>query len=303
MAGIISTGSAPKLLWPGLNQIWGIAYNEYIQEWKELFEIHQSDKHYEEDVALSGTGLAPVLPDGAQISYDTMKQVFVTRYTHVAYALGYIITRQEIDDNLYDEFGKDRTIALARSLNQARENVGANVYNRAFNGSYTGGDGVSLLNTSHPTEAGVQSNKPDTDVDLSEAALEQAAIAIANFKDNRGNRIAIRPQKVIVPVQLQFEVDRILKNPLRPATAERDINALFQMNIFPEGFAVNHYLSDPDAWFVRTDCMKGMKYFSRTEPEFSSDNDFETFNAKFKAYARFSFGWTDWRALYGSQGA
>jgi len=303
MAGVITRGSLPKLLWPGLNQIWGAAYNEYISEWKDVFEINMSDKAYEEDVGLVGMGLAPQKPEGQAIQYDTMKQNYVSRYTNLAYALGFVITREELADCLYPKFGTDRSKALAFSMHQTKENIGANVLNRAFDTEYTGGDGVTLLNSSHPTDGGTLSNTLSAAADLSEAALETACIDIANFRDNRNNRIAIRPSKLIVPVNVMFDAERILKNPFQPDTAERNINSLYQMGMIPEGYRVNHYLSDSDAWFIMTDCPNGLRYFEREAPRFEDDNDFDTKNAKFSAYERYSFGWTDWRGIYGSPGA
>jgi hypothetical protein len=306
MAGVITTGSLPKLLWPGLNKIWGLTYEEWENgsEWKKIFPITQSDKNYEEDVGITGFGLAPSKSEGDSIYFDTHKQAFVTRYQNVTYALGYIITQEEIEDCQYAQYGAQRTRNLAFSMHQTRENVAANVLNRAFNASYTGGDGVSLLNSAHPLESGTFSNVPSFAVDLSEASLEQAAIDIEGFVDNRGNRIAIQPSKLIIPRQLQFEATRILKNAKnRPETANRDINAMYMMDTYPEGIVVNHYFTDPDAWFVQTNCPDGLKCFDRVKTDFADDNDFDTTNMKYRARARYSYGWTDPRGLYGSEGA
>jgi len=303
MSGIISTGSTPKLLWPGLDEIWGLAYKEKIPQWRELFEINYSDKNYEEDVGLTGMGLAPVKVEGEALSYDTMKQSFITRYTNVAYSIGFVITREEIADNLYKQFGAQRAKNVAYSMHQTKENVAANIFNRAFNNSYAGGDGVSLVNALHPTEGGTLSNTLTVAADLSEAALEQAIIDIDQFRDNRNNHIEVKALKLLVPPSLRFDAARILKNPQRPATADRDINAMYTLGVLPQGYTVNNYLTDTDAWFVLTDCPSSLKYFERSAPVFESDNDFTTKNALFSGYERYSFGFTDWRGIYGSPGA
>ena len=302
MAGVITTGSTPKLLWPGLSEIWGMAYDEYMPEWKEVFEMWRSDKNYEEDVSMTGMGLAPVKAEGSALQYDTMKQAYVTRYVNVAYSIGYIITREEIADNLYAQFGAQRAKNVAFSMHQTKENVGANIFNRAFNASYTGGDGVSLVNAAHPTEGGTLSNTLAVAADLSEASLENALIDIADFRDNRNNRINVKGRCLLVPTDLQFEATRILKNPERPATTNRDINAMYAMGMLPDGIKVNHFLTNPKAWFVVTNCPSGLKYYEREAPRFEADNDFSTKNALFSGYERYSFGWSDWRSVYGSPG-
>ena len=302
MAGVITTGSTPKLLWPGLNQIWGMAYKTKTPEWSELFQTFMSEKNYEEDVGLTGMGLAPVKPETDALMYDTMKQSFVTKYTNVAYSIGFVITREEIADNLYAQFGAQRSRNVAFSMMQSKENVAANIFNRAFNSSYVGGDEVSLVNAGHPTAGGLLSNTPTVAVDLSEAALEDALVDISQFRDGRNNLINVMAQCLVVPPQLQFEATRLLKNPQRPGTADRDISAMYAMGLFPQGIKVNHYFTDSDAWFILTDCPTGLKHFQRQAPKFEADNDFDTKNAKFSGYERYSFGWTDWRAVYGSPG-
>jgi len=302
MAGVISTGSTPKLLWPGLTDIWGLSYNQYPQEWKDLFITMTSNKSYEEDVGLTGMGLAEVKAEGAALKYDTMKQSFVTRYTNVVYSKGYIITEEEIDDNLYPQFGRDRTENVAFSMVQTKENIGANIFNRAFNAAFPGGDGVSLINASHPTEGGVLSNTLSVAANLSEAALEDALVDISQFRDSRNNHITIKGRCLAIPSQLMFEATRILKNPQRPDTANRDISAMYQMGVLPEGVKVNHYFTDTNAWFILTNCPKGLKHFQRKAPSFAQDNDFSTKNALFSGSERYSFGWTDWRGAYGSPG-
>lgn len=304
MAGIINTSSFAKALWPGVNAWYGKAYNEYPVEYTKLFDTFTSRRNYEEDVGISSFGLAVVKPEGAPIQYDSEQQAFITRYTHVVYALGFIITREIMDDDLYDVVGQRKAQGLAFSMRQTKEVVGANVYNRAFNSSYVGGDGVSMINASHPNLAGgVWSNTLATAADLSEAALEQACIDIAAFTNDRGLRIAVVPEQLVIPPSLEFEATRILKSQGRVGTDSNDINALNSMNKFRKGFVVNHYLTDNDAWFIRTDVKNGLKYFERKADEFNMDNDFDTDNAKFKAYSRYSFGWTDPRAIYGSAGA
>ena len=306
MSGVITTGSLPKLLWPGLNRIWGMTYEQWDAgaEWRQIFDTQKSDKNYEEDVGLTGFGLAPVKNEGDSIAFDTMKQGYVSRYQNVTYALGFIITQEEIEDCQYAQVAAQRTKGLAFSMNQTRENVAANILNRAFNAGYPGGDGVSLVNALHPIENGSFSNTLTNAADLSEAALEQAAIDIAGFVDNRGNRIKIMPNKLVIPRQLAFEATRLLKNSQwRPETANRDINAMFVLNTFPGGIIVNHYLTDPDAWFILTNCPGGLKCMDRIATEFADDNDFDTTNMKYRARARYSYGWNDPRGIFGSPGA
>ena len=305
MSGVITSSSFAKLLWPGLNAIYGKEYNDYAVEWDKLFEKNTSDKAYEEDLGLSSFGLAVVKPEGAPISYDTERQGFTSRYNHVVYALGFIITREIYEDDLYGKVGAQKAKALARSLRQTKEIVAANVYNRAFTAGYTGGDGIVLCSTAHLNVAGgTYSNKIATDADLSEAALEQAVIDIAGYRDDRGLLIAAKPEKLIIPYQLQFEAKRILNADGRVGTDLNDPNVLKQSSIFNQ-VIVNHYLNSTgnDDWFILTNVKDGLKYFERRGDQFEMDNDFDTENAKFKATARYSFGWSNPRAIYGSQGA
>lgn len=311
MSGVITTGSYPKCLWPGLNRLFGHQYNEYDPEWKALYEISSSSKNYEEDLSLSFFGLAPQKSEGNSIAYDTSKQVFVTRYIHKVYALGFTITREEINDNLYAEVAPARTRGLAFSHHQTQEHLGAAPFNKAFSTDPqdSGGDGVSLCNAAHPLEGGTFANVPTNSagvlqgVDVSEAAFEQAIIDIGDFRDNRNLRIKILPRKVAIPYNLQFDVERILGNPNRPLTADRDINAMYKLGAFPEGYVVNHFFEDPNAWFILTACPVGMRYFEREPIQFESDNDFDTKNGKYSATIRYSFGWSDPRGIYGSPGA
>ena len=302
-AGVITSGSFAKLLWPGLNAIWGKEYNDYPVEWDKLFEKNTSDRAYEEDVSLSSFGLATVKNEGAPITYDTERQGFTSRYNHVVYALGFIVTREIVEDDQYGKVGAQKAKALARSMRHTKETIGANIYNRAFDAGYTGGDGVSLINTAHPNvSGGTFSNRIATNADISEAALEQAVIDIAGFRDDRGLLIAAKPEKLVIPYQQQFEVKRILGADGRVGTDLNDPNVLKDLGIF-SNVITNHYLTDPDAWYILTNVKDGLKYFERRGDQFEMDNDFDTENAKFKATARYSFGWSDPRAIYGSQGA
>jgi hypothetical protein len=306
---IINSSSFVKALWPGINAWYGKAYNEYSVEYTKLFDTYKSNKAFEEDVGVSSFGLAQVKPEGAPISYDSERQAYISRFNHIVYALGFIITQEMVDDDQYDIVGQRKAQGLAFSMRQTKEIVAANVYNRAFNASYEGGDGASLVacaattDTSHPLFAGgTATNGPATAVDLSEAALEQAHIDIAGFTNDRGLLIAVRPKTLIIPRQLMFEAKRILSPDGRPGTDTNDINAMKAMGLVPE-VVVNHFLTDTDAWFLRTDVPHGMKHWERKADSFGTDNDFDTENAKFKASARYSFGWTDWRGIYGSPGA
>jgi hypothetical protein len=300
---VITTGSHPKALWPGVRKWFGRTYDEHKVEYTDLFEKDSSRKAYEEDVLVTGFGLAPVKAEGAAVSYDSESQGYTKRYTHVAYALGFIVTHEEMADNLYPVVGKRRARALAFSMRQTKENVGANVYNRAFSSSYLGGDGKELLATDHPSKAGDWSNELSPAADMSEASIEDLCIQINGATNDRGLKISLMPRCLLVPRQLQFEAHRIVKSVLQNDTANNATNAIRDMNMFPDGIKMNHYLSDADAWFIRTNCPSGMQCFDREILPFSQDNDFDTSNAKSKKYERYSFGWTDPRGLYGSEGA
>ena len=306
MAGLINSGSFPKALWPGVNAWYGDAYNQFPVEYTDLFDTHTSRKQFEEDVGVSGFSLAAVKSEGGPVTYDTMTQGFVTRYTHVTYALGFMVSKEMIEDDLYDVVAQKRAKALALSMRQTKETVAANVYNRAFNTSYKGGDNYQMIGTAHPLVAGgTASNKLAVDATLSEAALEQACIDIARFTNDRGLKMSFMPEAIIIPPELMFEAERIVKSQYRVGTANNDVSALISMGKFPKGVKVNHYLSNtsPYAWFIRTNCPDGMKYFERSADSFQEDNDFDTMNAKYLAYSRYSFGWTDWRGIYGTSGA
>jgi hypothetical protein len=303
MAGIITTASHPKALWPGVKAWWGQVYNEHQEEYSKLFDSDTSSQNYEEDVQLTGFGLAPTKSEGNGVIYDSEIQGFTTRYTHIAYALGYIVTKEELDDNLYEQVSRRRSAALAMSFRQTKENVGANIYNRAFNGTYTGGDGVALASTAHPnTSGGTFANRPTVDADLSEASLEDALIAIMGFQNDRGLLINVMPRSLIVARQNWYNANRILKSVYTPSSANNAINAIVATNALPEGIHMNHYLTSPNAWFLRTNIQNGLKYYSRVGIQFDQDNDFDTMNAKAKGYERYSFGWTDPRAIYGVNG-
>lgn len=301
---IIGTGNFGKALWPGINAWYGKSYNEWPVEYTDLFDTYKSRKHYEEDVGITSFGLNLVRAEGAPVQFDSERQAFVTRYTHVEYALGFVITQVMYEDDLYDVVGERRAKGLAFSTRQTKEIVGANVYNRAFTASYVGGDGKELLATDHPNFAGgTWANELTTAADLSEAALEQACIDIGKYTNDRGLKIAVKPGALIVPVDLEFEAYRITKTPYRVGTNNNDLNALNSMGKFQK-IVVNHYLTDTDAWFIRTTgVQEGLKYWSRVEDTFSQDDDWDTDNAKYKVRSRYSFGWTDPKALFGSPGA
>jgi hypothetical protein len=300
---VINSGSFAKALWPGVNAWYGKAYNERETQYTSLFDTHKSTRAWEEDVGISSFGLAVQKPEGGAVSFDSERQGFITRYQHVVYALGFIITREMMDDDQYDVVGQRKAQGLAFSMRQTKEIVGANVYNRAFLGAFAGGDGVAMIANNHPNIAGgTQSNIIATAADLSEASLEQACIDIAGYTNDRGLLIAVQPDSLIIPRQLMFEANRILKSDGRVGSDLNDINALKTMGIVPK-IVTNHYLTDTDAWFIRTNVSHGLKYFERRGDEFAMDNDWDTENAKFKATSRYSFGWTDWRGIYGSAGA
>lgn len=298
--GVVTTGSIAKAIWPGVNKFYGLGYNEHPTEYDKIFEVVSSNKLYEEDVQLVGTGLAPVKSEANPIAYDTIKQGYTTRYTNVVYALGFQITREMIEDDQYS-LGFKKAQYLGRSIRLTQDIIAANVLNRGFNSSYTGGDGKELFATDHPNiSGGTFSNELTTAADLSEASLEQACIDIEGFTDDRGLQMAAMGKKLIIPRQLKFEAHRILKSLQQNDTANNAVNVLNSMGM---EIVLNHYLTDADAWFVKTDVQDGLKYFNRRAPEFADDSDFDTENAKFKGSVRFSVGWTDPRGCFGSPGA
>jgi len=299
---LITTGSHPKALWPGVYSWFGAKYAEHPQQYSRLFESKSSSKNYEELVEQTGFGLAPVKPEGSGVAYEGHAQGPISRGTNVAYALGYIVTREELADNLYAAVSMARSGQLAFSMAQTRENVGANIYNRAFNSSFTGGDGKSLIASNHPSLAGDQSNIISTAADLSESSLEDLTINILDAKNSKGLQISLQPRSLIIPTALVYEAQRILHSPLRVGTADNDLNALSNLSVIPE-IIVNNYFTDSDAWFVRTNCPDSLCWFDREAVEFTKDEDFDTDNAKAKAYMRFIPFWGDFRGLFGSAGA
>lgn len=293
-----------KELEPGLNALFGMEYDRYDNEHAEIFDTETSERAFEEEVMLAGFGQAPVKGEGSAITYDTAGESYTARYTHDTIALAFAITEEAVEDNLYDKLSARYTRALARSMSNTKQVKGASVLNNAFSSSYLGGDGVSLINSSHPTfGGGTFSNTPTTQADLNETSLEQALIDIAAFIDERGLKIALRGMKLIINPALQFTAERILKSEQRVSTADNDINALRSGGYLPQGFTVNHFLTDPDAFFIKTDAPNGLKHFVRSPLKTAMEGDFETGNARYKARERYSFGWSDPRALYASQGA
>jgi len=293
-----------KELVPGLNALFGLEYARYGEEHKEIFEISSSERAFEEEVKLSGFGTAPVKSEGGSIAYDNAQEVWSARYTHETIALGFAITEEAMEDNLYDSLSARYTKALARAMAYTKQVKGAGVLNNAFSGSYLGGDGKSLCATDHPlVSGGTNSNRPTVGADLNETSLEAAVIQIAGWTDERGLLIAARPKKLIIPPALMFVATRILQTELRTATADNDINALKTMSAIPGGFAVNHYLTDTNAWFLMTDVPNGLKHFVRAPLKQAMDGDFDTGNVRYKARERYSFGWSDPLGIFGSPGA
>lgn len=299
---VIARGNHPKALWPGVLSWFGNQYNQHEAQYTKLFDLKTSNQAYEEIVQTTGFGLAPVKPEGSSTSYDSHSQGYTSRFTNVAYSLGFIVTREEQADNLYEKVAMRRAGSLAFSMAQTRENVGANVYNRVINATYTGGDGVALGSTAHPTVSGNQSNILSTAADLSEASLEDLTVQIMNATDPKGLKISIRPKALIIPTALTYDAQRILKSMLRSDSANNDTNALRLLGAIPE-IVVNNYLTDTDAWFIRTDVPDGLCWFDREAVEFTNDSDYDTDNIKHKGYMRFVPGWADWRSLYSSSGA
>ena len=300
----ISRSQLVKELEPGLNALFGLEYARYDQEWKGIFDVESSDRAFEEEVELSGFGNAPVKAEGAGIQYDDATEAHTSRYSHETIALAFAITEEAVEDNLYDRLSSRYTKALARSMANAKEIKGANVLNRAFNSSYTGGDGLELCSTAHLTVSGGNyKNELSTAADLNETSLEQALIDIAGLIDNRGLKIAVKAAKMIIPVNLQFVAERLMKTDLRVGTADNDINAVRSKGMIPGGYDVNHYLTDTDAWFIKTDAPNGLKHFNRSPIKTAMEGDFDTGNVRYKARERYSFGWSDWRGIYGNQGA
>jgi len=304
MAGVIASGNHPKSQWPGVKAPWGRQYNEHKEEFTDLYDMDTSKRPYEELVELTGFGLAPVKHEGRSVHFDTESQGVVSRAIHIVYGLGYIVTKEELDDNLYPIVSKRRVMALAFSMRQTKEHVAANPYNRAFNSDYTGGDGVEMISLLHATKSGSQSNHLTIAADISEAAIEDLIIQIMGATNSRGLKINLMPQSLHVHRTDWFEANRIYKSVLQNDTANNAINVLRTTNAFPKGIKVNHYFSDPDAFFIRTNIpgKTGMVGYIRTPIAFTKDKDFGTDNALAKATERYIFTWGDFRGLYGSPG-
>lgn len=299
----ISRAQLVKELEPGLNALFGMEYKNYENEHTQIYDIESSDRAFEEEVMLSGFGEAPTKSEGAGVSYDDAQEVYTARYTHETIALAFSLTEEAIEDNLYDKLAARYTRALARSMAQTKQIKAATLLNNGFS-TAIGGDGVTLFSTSHPTLGGANlSNTLSTAADLNETSIEQALIDIAAFTDERGLKIAIRGLKLIIPKELQFTAERIMKSDQRVATADNDINAIKNMGMLPQGYVVNHFLTDTDAWFIKTDAPNGMKMFNRVAIKTGMEGDFDTGNVRYKARERYSFGYSDPRGMYGSPGA
>ena len=300
----ISRAQLLKELLPGLNALFGLEYASYGEEHKELFETENSERSFEEETKLSGFNAAPVKNEGQAIAYDNAQEAWTARYNHETIALGFSVTEEAIEDNLYDSLSKRYTKALARAMAYTKQVKAAAVLNNGFNSAYAGGDGVSLYNTAHPlVSGGTNSNTFTVQADLNETSLEAAVIQIAGWTDERGLLIAAKPRKLIVPPALMFVAKRLLDTELRVGTTDNDINALKAMGSIPEGYKINHFLTDPNAWFLLTDVPNGLKHFVRTPLQNSMDGDFDTGNVRYKSRERYSFGWSDPLGTFGSAGS
>jgi lysophospholipase L1-like esterase len=301
----ISRAQLLKELLPGLNALFGLEYKRYGEEHKEIYETETSERSFEEETKLSGFSAAPVKNEGSAIAYDNAQEAFTARYNHQTIALGFSLTEEAVEDNLYDTLSARYTKALARAMSYTKQVKAAAVLNNGFTGGVNaGGDGVALFSTAHPlVSGGVNSNTQATPTDLNETALENAVIQIAAWTDERGLLIAAQPRKLIVPPNNQFVATRLLETELRVGTADNDINAIKNNGSIPEGYTVNHYLTDPDAYFLTTDVPNGMKHFVRTPLSTSMDGDFDTGNVRYKARERYSFGFSDPLGMFGSPGA
>ena len=299
----ISRNQLVKELEPGLNALFGLEYNRYENQHAEIFTTETSDRAFEEEVMLSGFANASVKPEGSAVTFDNAQETYTSRYQHETVALAFAITEEAIEDNLYDRLSSRYTKALARSMANTKQVKAANVLNRAFNSSFTGGDGKELCATDHPTIFGTVKNELSTAADLSETSIEQALIDINAFTDERGLKIAARGMKLIIPSDLQFTAQRIMNSDNRVGTADNDINAIKSMGMIPQGYVVNNYLTDTDAFFIITDVPNGLKYFERSPIKTSMEGDFDTGNVRYKAREIYSFGFSDFRGIFGSPGA
>ena len=298
----ISRGQLVKELEPGLNALFGLEYNNYANEHAEIFDTENSDRAFEEEVMLSGFANAPIKAEGTSVSFDNAQETFTARYTHETLALAFAITEEAIEDNLYDRLASRYTKALARSMANTKQVKAANVLNNAF-ATANGGDGKALCATDHPIAAGTDRNELSTAADLNETSLEQSLIDIAAMTDERGLKIAAQGVKMIVPSALQFTAERLMKSSGRVGTADNDINAVVSKGMVPQGYVVNHYLTDTDAFFIKTDVPNGLKHFVRSPMITAMEGDFTTGNVRYKARERYSFGFSDWRGIFGSPGA
>ena len=296
----ISRAQLVKELEPGLNALFGLEYKQYVNEAAEIFDTENSDRAFEEEVMLAGFANAAVKPEGQGVTFDSAQETFTARYTNETIALAFAITEEAIEDNLYDRLASRYTKALARSMANTKQVKGAAILNNGFNSSYAGGDGVELFSTAHPTLAGTFSNELSTAADLNETSLEQALIDIAAFTDERGLKIAARGMKMIIPSALQFTAERLMKSKGRTGTADNDINAINNMGAIPEGYVVNHYLTDTSKWFIKTDVPNGLKHFTRAPLKTSMEGDFDTGNVRYKARERYVFGFSDPRGAFAS---
>ncbi len=304
MATAINRAQLQRELLPGLNVLFGMEYKRYEEQWRQLYQTDTSNRSFEEDLKVAGFGAAPNKSEGGQVAYDVAQEAYVARYVHETIAMGFVITEEAIEDNLYDSLAKRYTRAMARAMAHTKNVKGAAVLNNAFSGSYLGGDGVSLCSTAHPTVGGfTNSNRPTVGADLNEASLEAAVIQIGKWVDERGLLIAAQPQKLVVPIDLQFVAKRILGNSDRPGTSDRDINALVAMNSMSSQFVVNNFLTDTNAWFLITDVNDGLKMYQRVAMKTASETGFDHGVMKYKARERYSFGWSDPLGIFGSPGS
>ncbi len=303
IGGVITTGAHPKALWPGIKAWWGRSYAEHQEEYPQWYEVGTSDKAYEEEVEISGFGVLREKDQGAALTFDSEVQGSVTRYTNIAYAGGYIVTFEELRDDLYEYVSKRRAAALAFAGRQTEEIIGANLFNQGFNPAYPIGDGAAFFSASHPTLVGNQSNLLDSGTDLSELAIEDLAIQIMQAVDYRGNKISLIPQSLGISPPQWFDANRIVHSVLQNDTANNAINVIRASGLFPKGIMVNHYLTSATSWYIRTNCPEGAKFLWRDRPMFDTDNEFDTKNAKASQYMRFVSGVTDWRSYFGSQGS
>ena len=300
---VISRMQLVKELEPGLNALFGLEYDRYENQHTEIFDTENSDRAFEEEVMLGGFANASVKPEGQGVTYEDAQETFTSRYTHETVALAFSLTEEAVDDNLYDKISTRYTKALARSMANTKQIKAANILNNAFNASFAGGDGKELCATDHPTLSGTQKNELTTAADLNETSLEQMLIDIADMKDERGLKIALQGMKMIIPVQLQFVAERLMKSDGRVGTADNDINALKNMGMVPQGYVVNNFLTDTDAFFIKTDSPNGLKHFVRAPIRTAMEGDFDTGNVRYKARERYSFGFSDWRGIFASPGA